>query len=143
MKLGLFLTIIAISLLSFCGYTVNQSQMKVRALDEFAINSALEVRKYITEKNSCPKTLEGWSKANNYGDYQLEVRHGIMSAFFKCKDDLNYNYVVKYSMDSGIYLSGKGGGDIEITYGHFTEHKKLYIGASPNVKEITNKLHDY
>lgn len=143
MKYLLILIAFLTLLLSFCSYTINQSQDRVRAVDEFVINSALEVREYIIENGRCPIMLKGWGKANDNGDYQLEIRHGTMSTFFKCDGDLSYNYIVKYSMDSGIYLSGKNDSDIELTYGHFTDHKKLNICENSEIKDIVDIIRNY
>ncbi|MEH6448480.1 MAG: hypothetical protein V7765_07405 [Oleispira sp.] len=143
MKFSLVFIILVAALLSYCNYSIKQSQDRVKAVDEFTINSALEVREYIESNDQCPKALSGWSKAKNYGDYQLESRHGIMSIFYKCNADLSYKYIVKYSMDSGIYLSGNNDSEIELTYGHFTDHKTLYVGKYPSVKNVVEKIHNY
>lgn len=143
MKFTLIFIILIAALLSYCNHSIKESQDRVRAVDEFTINSALKVREYIESNGQCPKALNGWSKENNYGDYQLKSRHGAMSIFFKCSPDLSYKYIVKYSMDSGIYLSGNNGSEIELTYGHFTDHKTLYIGKNPSIKNIVEKIHNY
>lgn len=143
MKFSLVFIIFVAALLSYCNHSIKESQDRVSAVDEFTISSALKVREYIDSNDQCPRALNGWSKANNYDDYQFESKHGTMSIFFKCSQDLSYKYIVKYSMDSGIYLSGSNDSEIELTYGHFTDHKTLYIGEDPNIKNIVEKIHNY
>jgi hypothetical protein len=143
MKFSLVLIILVAALLSYCNHSISESRDRVKAVDEFSIKSALEVRAYIESNAKCPEGLDGWNKATHYGDYQLENRLGNMSVYFKCAPDLTYNYIVKYGIGSGIFLSGSNGSDIELTYGHFTDYKTLYIGKNPSIKSIVVKMHGY
>ncbi len=125
---------------------VKGHQEAVKNADRFVIGSAVAVQQYIQDNGSCPKQLDGWSLETNYDGYQQEIWSGNESLrvpiFFKCEADLSFNYIVKYGMDSGIYLSGKPEQDIKLTYGHFTELKHLYISKNSNLAYVVEKIHE-
>lgn len=118
----------------------------VRIADRFVIESAVTVRQYIQDNGRCPEQLDGWSLETKYAGYQQEILSGSeilrVSIFFKCEVDLSFDYIVKYGIDSGIYLSGKPEQDIKLTYGHFTELKHLYISKNYDLSYVVEKIHE-
>jgi hypothetical protein len=144
MKIVILVSVALVLLLSYWSYSSGQSKMAVRAVDEFVINSALEVRGHIKKFGTCPDAMIGWDEESSYQNYQFEIWVGKDSSkypvFFKCEGGDKYSYIVKYGMDAGIGLSGEGESDIKVTYGHFTELKELYIGVKPDVNKIVDEL---
>lgn len=146
-KISIIVLVLFVATFGYCSTMIRGHQDAVRIADRFVIESAVGVRKYILESGACPEQLKGWKQETKYGGgYQQEIWQGNESLsvpiFYKCGDDLSFDYIVKYGIDAGIYVSGKSDQDIKLTYGHFTELKEIYIRDTYDVESIIEKIHE-
>ncbi|MEP5766045.1 MAG: hypothetical protein ABJ308_15720 [Halieaceae bacterium] len=113
----------------------------------FGINEGLKVRSYINRNGSCPDNLEGWSSESRLSEFQYEVsipkdgRAGrTIPIWYTCKENLDYVFWVRHSIDSGISITGGKDMAIKIQYGHFTDLKDLSLADELTQTEVISIL---
>jgi hypothetical protein len=112
--------------------------------NKFAIYEAVEFQKYLEEEGNCPLNLESWNSLVTLGEYQFQKNiqdsKESIPVYYSCKDDLTFSIWVRYGIDSDLSIKGGQKTNLEITYGHFSDPKKLIIDSSLDKSELNRLL---
>lgn len=136
-----FYVLVTFSLIS-CGS--EESRKSMVAVNSYAIEEARDLKRLLLAKQKCPSEIDNWTLDNSYRDIEFSTVkvigdfHYPMRLF--CMDDLKFNFVVKYGIGAGTWVTGGVNDPIQISYGHYTDLKHLIVTASANVREIAEKV---
>ena len=115
--------------------------------DEFALNSAFDVKEFIEKNSTCPEAPRGWSDYQfDHGDRPYVTKGatgGWYRVLYSCKPDLKFYVAVYYSMDSAIFFNGQGGSNIEASFGHFTDRRRLEIQDRRKISDSIKQIYEY
>ncbi len=129
---------VAICSLSACSYEKPVKAMI--AANVFAMNTANALSAYLAENKMCPKELNGWSFQRKEFIARIGSGDDRYPLSLECFSDLEFNIVVKYSFDSGTWVTGSFEGKSEISYGHFTELKHITFDKDSDVRFLAEKV---
>ena len=145
-RILMFVGIITISsMLAFCQVSLNNQRSAMKTADEFALNSAFDLKDIISKNSVCPAVPPNWAGSKIDHDDRVYVTKGAEGNWFRviyeCKPDLSFHVAVYYSIDSEKFFKGAAEGDITILYGHFTERKKLNVKSRSEVVSAINSIY--
>ncbi len=131
----------------YCSDSVKSHRGAMRMTDEFALNSAFNIRMYLEENSRCPKSLPGWDNVKidhhdeeyiNYGN-----EHGFFRLKFSCGKNHKYTVAVLYSFDSESYFTGEGSSPVKIAYGHFSERKYIEVSKKADIDSALKHIYGF
>lgn len=136
-----------LAMLVMCQAGVKKHQHAMSVADEFALSSAFDVKEYIEKNSTCPDAPEGWSDHRVDHDNRPYVTKGAVGGWFKvlysCKPDLKFYIAVYYSMDSDIFFRGQGSSNIEASFGHFTDRRRLDIQERRQISGSIKQIYEH
>lgn len=134
------------TMLAMCEVSVSKHQRAMKVADEFALNSAFDLKEVIAQQQVCPDVSPRWVDFKiDYGDRVYVAKGaagGWFRVFYECKSDLSFYVAVYYSIDSDTFFRGSDEGNITISYGHFTERQKLIVKDRSEVVTAINSIYD-
>lgn len=108
-----------------------------------AIQEARKIQAEIAATGKCPDKIEGWRRDES-GLFLETVagtvkRHFVLS--FDCYEpDLTFGVLVKFSFDSGPWISGSAAGALVIEHGHFSDPRRMEIGTADDAAVVATKV---
>ena len=133
--------------LSFCSLiscSSEESHKSMVAVNSYAIEEARDLKEVLLANKKCPSKIDNWILVNSNRDIEFSTLMVIddfrYSINLSCSDDLKFNFVVKYGVGAGTWVTGGVNEPIEISYGGYTNLKHLIVAADADARKIAERV---
>lgn len=133
-----------IGALSLASCSNEKQQGAMVAANVFALETAESLNIYLSENEECPGSLDGWKVEIVGEDSEFstfsgsdEIKYPVRAT---CKKDRTFSIDIKYSFDSGTWVTGGVAQTTEISYGHFTDLQTLEVAKNSDLNSVARQV---
>jgi hypothetical protein len=122
------------------GCSTENERQGMIAANVRAIQEARKIQAEIAATRECPDDLVGWQRDRDPASAAPTLEIADYTLIFECESNLEFAITVKYSFDSGTFVTGRASGPLEISYGHFTDMHSIEITAADDAAAVASRV---